>query len=103
MSLKGQGHAAKRDTNDLELRKAAEQMGWWMIEAQEPCDYWGALRARPELGFIPIEIKYELNPLTHTEEKFHLECKRLRLKQLIWNTVDDVTYTTNRLRGGTPP
>ena len=95
---------AARDLNDLSLANAAKKMGWFLCHVDTPCDYFGALMARPELGFYAIEIKNgELGRLTPRQEFFHLECTRMRLPHLIWRSLEDVIADSNRLRGGTTP
>jgi hypothetical protein len=93
----------KRDTNDLELSSAAKRMGWFLVYCDTPCDYFGALLARPEFGFFAIEIKNgELARLSEAQRFFHLECTRMRLPHLIWRSLDDVIESTNKLRAHRP-
>ena len=90
---------AARDLNDLALANAAKKMGWYLCFTDTPCDYFGSLIARPEMGFFAIEIKNgELARLTEKQQFFHLECTRMRLRHLLWRSLDDVIESTNRLR-----
>ena len=98
MSIKGQKYAARRDANDHPIKIAAEQMGWWLIRTDEPCDYWAALKSRPELGFRPIEIKTDVGVFTAAQEQFLLQCQQWRIPYMVWRSVEEMIEQTNTLR-----
>jgi hypothetical protein len=92
--------AAARDANDLQIVSAAREMGWWLIRADEPCDYWGALKSVPERGFFAVEIKNgELARLTKNQQEFLLECRHWRLPHLLWSSIEDMIEHTAAIRG----
>ena len=91
-------HAARRDSNDGELQRVAEQMGWYLYRTKEPGDYLGFLKARPDLGFSVIEIKHEDGSLTDNQSLFRKDCLVWNMPYLIWRNVADVVEQTNTLR-----
>jgi hypothetical protein len=89
-------YAVKRDANDLELKRCAEQLGWYMVALNTPCDYLGCLKS---VGvWRPIEIKTEDGAFTKSQKFFRQDCLVWRMPTMVWRTVDDVVEQTNALR-----
>jgi hypothetical protein len=89
-------YAAKRDSNDLELKRVAEQMGWYMVALDTPCDYLGCLKALAL--WTPIEIKSADGEFTKSQKFFRQDCLVWRMPTMVWRTVGDVIEQTNALR-----
>lgn len=84
-------YAARRDNNESELIKLAEQLGWWMIPLAEPWDWVGWRRGQ----WLPIEIKNpdcegHADEFTAKQRMHHTEAFKRGAKILIWRTADDV-------------
>jgi|HubBroStandDraft_6_1064221.scaffolds.fasta_scaffold506638_2 hypothetical protein len=89
-------YAARRDANDNEIARAAEKLGWFLIQSKEPCDYWGCLKCR--CLWAPVEIKTTTGRLTDNQRSFKAQCELFGMPYLVWRSIDDVITSTNILR-----
>jgi hypothetical protein len=86
--------AKRRDANDLEIKRLAERLGWFLTALDVPCDYLGLFRGR----WQPIEIKRPAGPrggltdrkLTSSQKSWHAAVATRGAKVLVWRTVEDV-------------
>ena len=86
--------AKRRDANDLDLKEAAERLGWFLTALDVPCDYLGLFRGK----WQPIEIKRPAGPkggltgrkLTSSQKSWHAAVAARGGKVLIWRSVADV-------------
>lgn len=84
-------YAARRDSNEQELVKTAERLGWWLIPLDDPCDFLGCRRG----VWKPIEIKNpdcegHADEFTAKQRIFHKDAFNRSAPILVWRTVQDV-------------
>ncbi len=84
-------HAARRDANEPELVKIARQLGAWMVEIHEPCDWLMWYRDRWDL----VEIKApscegHAHEFTAAQRAFRAEAMRRGARLLVWHTLDEL-------------
>ena len=79
-------HLMRRDRNDRELLRAAEQLGAVMWRLDEPTDYLCGWRGR----WHPTEIKSEDGEYTDQQNRFRALAEGHGLPLWTWRTPDDV-------------
>lgn len=88
-------YAKRRDNNESPIEEAAEKLGWWLIQTDQPGDFIGWFRGRWEI----IEVKDpnvqgHAKEFTPSQQKFHEHAKQRGAKVLVWREVQDVINST---------
>lgn len=79
-------YSGKRDANEPELVKVAEQIGAYMYRTDEPGDWLCGFRGR----WVIVEIKTEDGSPTPNQIQFSREARERRLPYWTWRNADDV-------------
>lgn len=86
--------AARRDANEDDLVRSAEDLGCKVVIAG-PLDFWCGVRGK----WYPVEIKNQAgrNRYTPFQDAFLEDCKNSSLPVWTWRTFDDVLKCINCL------
>ncbi len=88
-------YAKRRDSNEAAIEDAAEKLGWWLIETDQPGDFIGWFRGQWEIIEVKDpKVQGHANEFTPSQQKFHENAKHRGAKVLVWRDVQDVVNAT---------
>ncbi len=96
-------YAKRRDSNEAAIEDAAEKLGWWLIQTDQPGDFIGWFRGHWEIIEVKDpKVEGHADEFTPAQQKFHEQAKCRGAKVLVWREVQDVINATRARTGGAP-